>query len=390
MKSKLYLIFLTMVFVCTISFTAYGATASESAIEDTLSKTGKYIGTSYFTEEETVSDIKVYKMVAETFLDLNPSMESVPYDVFTNMAGKMFVNVPDMKNLSFYDEKSNSFSLLWISKPETQKLVLDESLPHGDQHVLFAHWSNMDYTSSSHEFADGSSVMLTANVNGDGTLQLVSFVAYEGDSYGVKHSYETYNTPATLTKDGSKNGICTVCGEEETLGIIRHPASMTLSRTSYVYDGKVKSPALTVKDSKGKTISSKYYSVGKSIGRKNVGSYTYTINFKDLYSGTKKLTFKINPKATSLTSVTATSKGFKMTWAKRSIQTTGYQLQYSTSGKFTSAKTITVSSYKTTSKTVSKLTGNKKYYVRVRCYKTVSGTKYYSDWSAAKAITTKK
>lgn len=65
-------------------------------------------------------------------------------------------------------------------------------------------------------------------------------------------------------------------------------------------------------------------------------------------------------------------------------------MQYSTSSKFKSAKTVTVKGYKSTSKTITKLTKNKKYYVRVRTYKTVSKTNYYSGWSGAKAVTIKK
>ncbi|MGN0527529.1 MAG: fibronectin type III domain-containing protein, partial [Eubacterium sp.] len=102
------------------------------------------------------------------------------------------------------------------------------------------------------------------------------------------------------------------------------------------------------------------------------------------------LYFTIKPKATSISSVSAKSKGFTVKWKKQATQTTGYQIQYSTSSKFTSPKTVTVSSYKTTSKTISKLKSKKKYYIRIRTYKTVSGTKYYSSWSSAKSVTTKK
>ena len=45
---------------------------------------------------------------------------------------------------------------------------------------------------------------------------------------------------------------------------------------------------------------------------------------------------------------------------------------------------------KTDKTTVSKLSGNKKYYVRVRSYTAVNGTKYYGAWSASKSVTTKK
>jgi hypothetical protein len=54
------------------------------------------------------------------------------------------------------------------------------------------------------------------------------------------------------------------------------------------------------------------------------------------------------------------------------------------------SKTVTISKNSTTSKTISKLSGKKKYYIQIRTYKTVNGTKYYSNWSKSKTITTKK
>ncbi|MBR1763701.1 MAG: fibronectin type III domain-containing protein, partial [Eubacterium sp.] len=82
---------------------------------------------------------------------------------------------------------------------------------------------------------------------------------------------------------------------------------------------------------------------------------------------------------------------FTAKWSKQATQTTGYQIQYATNSKFTkNKKTVTVKGTKTTSKTVSKLKAKKKYYVRVRTYKTVNGKKYYSGWSKAKTVTTKR
>lgn len=170
--------------------------------------------------------------------------------------------------------------------------------------------------------------------------------------------------------------------------------TVTLSKTSYTYDGKTKKPSVTVKDSQGKTVSSQYYTVSYSAGRKNVGKYTVTVKGKGNYSGTIQKTFTIKPKATSISKLTSGKKKFTVKWKKQATQTTGYQIQYSTSSKFKNTKTVTVSGNKTTSKTVGKLTGKKRYYVRVRTYKTVKvngkNTKNYSAWSKAKTVTTKK
>lgn len=169
------------------------------------------------------------------------------------------------------------------------------------------------------------------------------------------------------------------------------PTSLTLSSTAYTYNGKVRKPTVKVKDSRGKTISSAYYSVSYSTGCKNVGKYNVTVKFKDVYSDFKSITktFTINPKSTSVSKLSAGSKKFTVKWKKLTTQTTGYQIQYSTSKKFSGAKTVTVKKNSTTSSTVKKLKAKKTYYVRVRTYKTVSGKKYYSSWSKAKSIKTK-
>ena len=166
------------------------------------------------------------------------------------------------------------------------------------------------------------------------------------------------------------------------------------------YTGSVIKPEPTVKaiGTSGKVVTLKKgtdYTLSYS-ANKNVGKATVTIKGKGNYTGTKKVTFKINPKGTSLKTLTATSKGFKATWTKQATKMstsyiTGYQIQYSTSSKFTTAttKTVTATKYSTVSKAITKLTAKKKYYVRIRTYKTVSGTKYYSPWSASKYVTTK-
>jgi len=158
---------------------------------------------------------------------------------------------------------------------------------------------------------------------------------------------------------------------------------------TYTYNGKTKKPSVTVKDSKGKTISSKYYTVTYASGRKNVGKYKVTVKFKGNYSGTKTLYLTINPGKTTVKKVTGAKKSVKVYVTKKTTQVSGYQIQYSTSKKFTSAKTKTISSAKTTSATIKSLKAKKTYYVRVRTYKTVNGKKYYSGWSSYKSAKTK-
>ena len=130
------------------------------------------------------------------------------------------------------------------------------------------------------------------------------------------------------------------------------------------------------------------YTVSYS-NNKKVGKATVKITGKGKYGGVITKTFKINPAKQEIQKLTAKSKAFFVDWAQKG-SATGYEIQYATNSKFTSAKKVTITSNKTDKTTVSKLSGKKKYYVRVRSYTTVKGTKYYGAWSASKSVTTKK
>ena len=182
--------------------------------------------------------------------------------------------------------------------------------------------------------------------------------------------------------------------EPEPQPEVKKVGSVALKTTVYTYNGKVKKPAVVAKNDKKKVISASDYTVKYAAGRKNVGKYSVTVTFKNGYKGKYAKTFTILPKATKMSSVKAAKKAFTAKWAKQSVQTTGYQVQYSTSKNFKkSVKTATISKNKTVSKTVKKLKAKKTYYVRVRTYKTVKvngkSVKLYSGWSSAKSVKTK-
>lgn len=167
---------------------------------------------------------------------------------------------------------------------------------------------------------------------------------------------------------------CAVCGETSKDTTIARIQSVTLNETKYVYNKKAQKPAVTVKDSNGTPIDSQFYTVAYKDNQK-VGKASLTVQLKGNYEGTVTKTFQIVPKATKLSKVTATAKGFQATWKKQKESTTGYQLQYSISKKFTKKTTNakTVKKASATKLTVKKLKAEKKYYVRIRTYKTVKG-----------------
>ena len=95
------------------------------------------------------------------------------------------------------------------------------------------------------------------------------------------------------------------------------------------------------------------------------------------------------PKSAKFKKVKAAKKAVSVEWKKVS-GVKGYQVQVATDKKFKkNKKTVTVKKQKTTKVTIKKLKAKKKYYVRIRTYKTVNGKKVYSSWSKVKTVKTK-
>ncbi len=171
--------------------------------------------------------------------------------------------------------------------------------------------------------------------------------------------------------------------------------SVTLSASSYTWNGKVRNPAVTVKDGTTKLAASDY-TVTYASGRKNVGKYNVRVALKGNYSGAKTVSFKVDPKGTSLNPLKKAKKAATIKWKKQSARMsnariTGYQILLATDKQFTkNKKAVNVKGYSKVSKKVTGLKGGKKYYVKIRTYKTVGGATYYSPWSKVETVTTKK
>ena len=112
----------------------------------------------------------------------------------------------------------------------------------------------------------------------------------------------------------------------------------------------------------------------------NQGSYSSTVKTATKVGAGKLKTLK------SSASGTLTAAWSKLSGAD------GYQLYLSTSKKFTSktTKKLTVKKGKTVKTTVKKLKKNKKYYAKIRGYKTVNDQKVYGAFSSIKSIKVKK
>ena len=197
----------------------------------------------------------------------------------------------------------------------------------------------------------------------------------------------------TPTQAGWEERVCSVSDEHRDLRAIP-PLTVRLAKTSYTYNGKVKKPAVTVRD-RDVTLGSGFYTVKYASGRCNVGAYKVTVTMKGIYEGAKSLTFKINPKGTALARLAPAKKALTVRWKRQAARmkkarVTGYQIQVSTSKTFKSGnKSVKVKGYKKTSVKVPKLKAKKKYYVRIRTYLKTGGKTYYSPWSRKKYAKTK-
>ena len=218
------------------------------------------------------------------------------------------------------------------------------------------------------------------------TVKLNGKTLKNGTDYTVSYSNNTKVGTATVKITGKGNYTGSV---SKTFKIKNNFKKATvLGISTKAFTGKNITQSITVKYN-GKTLKNGTdYTVSYS-SNKNIGTATVKITGKGSYTGTITKTFKINPAKQEIQKLTAKSKAFFVDWAQKG-SATGYEIQYATNSKFTSAKKVTITNNKTDKTTISKLSGKKKYYVRVRSYTTVKGTKYYGAWSASKSVTTKK
>jgi len=210
---------------------------------------------------------------------------------------------------------------------------------------------------------------------------------YTADKTEAKgHSYKTVVTKkATFSAKGEKKTKCSNCGHVSKTATIYKISSAVLSCKKYTYTGKVKTPAVTVKDSKGNVlVKNKDYTLTYSSGRKNTGKYTVTIKFKGVYDGKKVLTFYILPGKTSKVSTIKTKTTLKASYSK-ATGATGYKVQLlSSSGKVLRTRYTTKLNWKFT-----ELKKSTTYKVKITAYKTINGTKYMSLKSYTVKATTK-
>ena len=107
------------------------------------------------------------------------------------------------------------------------------------------------------------------------------------------HKYDSTIEKASTSKDGKIIDKCSRCGDVKVAQIISHPTKVVLNNSNFVYDGKVKTPTVTVTSADGKTIDSANYDISYANGRKDAGTYDVKVTFKGNCTGSLTTKFTI-------------------------------------------------------------------------------------------------
>lgn len=107
------------------------------------------------------------------------------------------------------------------------------------------------------------------------------------------HKYDSIIEKASTSKDGKIIDKCSRCGDVKVAQIISHPTKVVLNNSNFVYDGKVKTPTVTVTSADGKTVDSANYDISYANGRKDAGTYDVKVTFKGNYTGSLTTKFTI-------------------------------------------------------------------------------------------------
>lgn len=169
-------------------------------------------------------------------------------------------------------------------------------------------------------------------------------------------------------------------------------ASMTHAKlfikSQVTYTGRAVSPTVTVYYGGRKLTVNKDYVVFY-YRNKAVGTAMAVVEGIGNYKDTKAITYKIMPRKAVISKLSLKKGVVTVKWSRRT-EASGYYVEYTQDKTFTNnIKRKNIKSGKTLTVSIKNLEKKKRYYFRVRSYKTVNGKKVYGAYSKVKSIKVK-
>lgn len=350
--------------------------SGSNLLEQSFTGNKQYEADEVTTKVSVGSVVKIYHMEMQYRLKAVSAMSGLSYSAFQNYNDKStgwisYVVTEDGLQRQDWSKTKNQEAYEEFYREYAK--VLDESLTKEQKEQPDAYTRQKAALASA--ILSGSSSMQNSMQKEYPYL----FTVEEAPEQICQHDYQEVITKATTTKDGKIEKVCKLCQEKsEEVTVIAKASSVKLSTTKYVYDGKSKTPVVTVKDANGKQLKQNVdYTIQYPSKRSSIGTYTVKVTFKGNYSGTKSLTYSILPGVTSSISATQSTTSIKLSWKKVS-GATGYRVyKYDVKKKtYVAIKTTSSTSY-----TVSKLKAGTGYLFAVKAYKKDSKGKVY--WSSS-------
>ena len=363
----------------------YGCSSLENVIiPDNVSN----IGTSVFKNCTGLKSVKIgdglSNIGSSTFLNCNNlqyvtignNVDRIGDSLFENCTSLQSIIIPDRVTFIHYDAFKDCTSLKSITIGKELTTVYDGAFKNC-KNLTDVYYKGTQEDWNKIKFQGWNKV----NSTGTNKYLLLANIHFH------THNYTVATTPATLTANGKTEYKCS-CGDIQKTETIAKVSSLTLSTTKYIYDGKNKTPKLTVKDANGKTlVKNTDYKITVASKRAGIGRYTVKVTFMGNYSGSKNLFFYILPgKPATVKSASQSTYANKLTWSAVP-GAVGYTVyRYSPSKK----AYVKAGTTEGTTLTVSKLLTGTKYTFRVVAYgKTASGKVYDSETYALLKSATK-
>ncbi len=226
---------------------------------------------------------------------------------------------------------------------------------------------------NAYDSVKGDGLVLTATYS-DGSTKDIVYSSTSGIAFD-KSKVALGDTTLKITYGGASTTQEIYVGKFD----LSH-ATISLSQETYTYNGKAKTPAVTV-TANGETVpASEGYTVTYS-ENVNPGKATVSLVGKGSITGSKSKTFIIKSKESHINKLTGAAKSLTVKYRK-SYKATGYQIAYRKKG----ASTWKYATTTKLSKTVKGLKKRTYYDVKVRSYKVIAGKTYYSGYTATKNI----